>query len=105
MCIRDRVRQFRPWFDDTVPSLRVTRMLTEAFPEEGTVWMRSLEIKNRSEVSCAGLARSNAEWMAMLDRLRATPGVEDLQTLQVRGADPLQFSLGFRWDTGYRDES
>jgi len=103
--LQEKVRRFRPWFDDTVPSLRVTRMLTEAFPEEGTVWMRSLEIKNRSEVSCAGLARSNPEWMAMLDRLRATPGVEDLQTLQVRGANPLQFSFGFRWDTGYRDES
>jgi hypothetical protein len=91
--LQDKIRRFKPWFDDSIPSLSVARILTEAFPEEGSVWLKSLEIKDRTEVTCSGQARDNREWMAMVDRLRKTSGVLDLQVLQVRGAAPLQFTL------------
>jgi len=103
--LQDKIRRFKPWFDDSIPSLTVARILTEAFPEEGSVWLKSMEMKDRSEVTCSGQARGNREWMAMVDRLRETPGVLDLQILQVRGAAPLQFTLSFRWDASYRNES
>jgi hypothetical protein len=103
--LQDKIRRFKPWFDDSIPSLTVARILTEAFPEEGSVWLKSMEIKDRSEATCSGQARGNREWMAMVDRLRNTPGVLDLQILQVRGAAPLQFTLSFRWDASYRNES
>lgn len=103
--VQDKIRRFRPWFDDSIPSLAVARILTEAFPEEGSVWMKSLKIEDRTKVTCSGQARGNREWMAMVERLRETPGVLDLQVVQVRGAAPLQFTLSFRWDASYRNDS
>ncbi len=35
--IQEQVKQFRPWFDTSVPSLTILQILTEAFPEEGSI--------------------------------------------------------------------
>ena len=98
-----RVRHFRPWFADYPQSLLVLRKLTEAFPEDGAVWAKSVGIRNLSEVSCSGNARTNGDWLKMLDRLRETKGVENLQVLQVQGDAPLRFTLSFRWNAGEAD--
>ncbi|KPL10959.1 hypothetical protein AMJ85_05035 [candidate division BRC1 bacterium SM23_51] len=103
--VQEKVRQFRPWFDDSARSLTIARCLTEAFPEDGTVWAKTVEIKELPDsgkitVSCSGKAQSNREWLRMLERLRETNGVEDLRFQQVRGENPLQFTLSFRWNTG-----
>lgn len=108
--LQDKVRQFRPWFDDSVQSLAIVRKMTEAFPEEGTVWVKSLEIKTlpdsgRIAVSCSGKARSNQEWLRVMERLRQTKGLEDLRFQQVRGDAPLQFTLSFVWDARESDGS
>lgn len=101
--LQQRVRQFRLWFDDSAQALLIARELTEAFPEDGAVWAKQVGIKNLSEVSCSGSARSNQDWLRMLDSLRETKGVEDLQVSQVRGGSPLQFSVSFRWNAGESD--
>jgi len=41
----------------------------------------------------------------MLDRVRDTPGVEDLQVSQVQGGSPVQFTMSFRWNAGESDGS
>jgi hypothetical protein len=102
--LQDKVRQFRPWFDDSIQGLTIVRKVTEAFPEDGTVWASNLEIKTTSDlgriaVSCSGKARSNPEWLKVMERLRQTKGVEDLRFQQVRGDAPLQFTLSFNWNT------
>ncbi len=106
--LQAKIRQFRPWFDSSHRTLRITKALTEAFPEEGAVWAKSLEIRRLPEtgetvVSCSGKARSNREWLAVLDRLRKTQGIADLRFQQVQGGDPLQFTLTFRWTGGEGD--
>ena len=103
--LQQRVRQFRLWFDDSPQALSIARELTEAFPEDGAVWAKQVGIKDLSEVSCSGSARSNQDWLRMLDSLRETKGVEDLQVSQVRGGSPLQFSVSFRWNAGESDGS
>lgn len=98
---QENIRKYRPWYDDSIPSLSIARSITEAFPENGTVWIRTLEITNQSQVSCSGSARSQQAWLEMLDRLRETEGVGDLKILQVRGDNPLQFTLSFHWSRGH----
>ena len=101
--IQNKIRQFRPWFDNSVLSLAIVRKITEAFPEDGVVWAKILEIKvvpdsDKITVSCSGKARSNQEWLNMRERLRKTKGIENLLFQQVRGESPLQFGLSFTWN-------
>ncbi|MFH1742611.1 MAG: hypothetical protein ABIH23_26705 [bacterium] len=98
--LQEKIRKFRPWFNQSIQSLTITQKLTEAFPEEGDVWLKTLEINNLSEVYCSGFARSNREWLKMLDRIRETKQVDALQVRQIRGDNPLQFTLSFRWNEG-----
>jgi hypothetical protein len=83
--------------------LQIARALTRAFPEEGTVWARSLEIIRPTDsplplVSCSGKARSNEQWLAMRGRLSEIPGVEDLRFREVTAEIPLQFTVEFQWN-------
>ncbi|NPU99367.1 MAG: hypothetical protein HPY51_19395 [Candidatus Omnitrophica bacterium] len=102
--IQGKVKQFRAWFDESVTSLEILKSLTEAFPEEGVVWAKILEIQDQSIVSCAGFAKSNADWLEMIDRLAADPRVADFQLQQVQGDAPLQFAFHFQWWEGGRHE-
>ena len=36
--------------------------------------------------------------MAMLERLRARPEVSSVQVQQVRGENPVQFSITYKWE-------
>ena len=92
-----RLRAYRAWFDDSSPTLSAMATLTGAFPDEGTVWLRSLSIKDRTEVVCSGTARTSRAWLALLDALAETPGIEHLKVSQVRGDGPVEFSFAYRW--------
>lgn len=98
--LQERIRARRTWYDSQPVSLDIALGLTQAFPESGEVWARSIEIKDQTRVVCSGLARSNADCLRMLEALRRTPGVEDLQLVQIRGDNPVQFSLSYRWNPG-----
>jgi hypothetical protein len=83
-----------------VKHLRILRRLTEAFPEEGSVSLKTLEIRDTSEVTCSGVARDNQAWLKLLDQLREAPQITEVNVQNVRGKAPLQFSLIFRWVEG-----
>ena len=74
------------------------RGMTEAFPEEGVVSAKIIEIRNGTSVSCAGTARDNQSLLATIDKLRASQHVRDLRVDQIRGKSPLQFTLNFQWN-------
>ncbi len=97
---RDRIRQFRPWYDGSHRALRILRQLTSAFPEEGSVSAKSVEIKDLSTVTCSGSAKDNQALLKTLDRLRASRGVADVQVNQIRGRAPTQFTFDFQWSEG-----
>jgi hypothetical protein len=97
--VQAKIRQFRPWFDNSARTLTLTRELTAAFPEEGSVWLKSLQIKPDATVTCTGSARSNQALLDVQDRLRGHPRVENLK-VQFRGASPIQFTLQFAWLDG-----
>ncbi|MBN2327086.1 MAG: hypothetical protein JXR73_08015 [Candidatus Omnitrophica bacterium] len=98
--LQNKVKQFRPWFNDSATGLSALKTLTEAFPEEGSVWAKMVEIEDLSQVTCAGFARNNSSWLKMHDHLKDNPQVADLQVQQIQGDAPLQFAFQFRWLEG-----
>jgi hypothetical protein len=103
--MQEQIRQYRPWFDDSFRSLSILRQLTLAFPEDGVVSAKSVEIRDVNMVSCSGVARDNAALLRTLSQLRQAPQVEELKVDQIRGRAPLQFVFDFRWNEGGRDEN
>src|SRR5204863_3299567 len=69
--MQQKIRRFRPWFDESMPSLSILRRVTEAFPVEGSVWTKTVEIRNQASVICTGTTRNNDALMKTLDQLRA----------------------------------
>lgn len=95
--LQGRIRQFRSWFESTPQALQAMEGLTEAFPEAGEVWAKSVQLSESGKLTCAGYAKNQPALMAMLDRLRKRPDVTEVQVQQVRGENPVQFSFTYKW--------
>ena len=95
-----QIRQYRPWFDDSYRSLSILRQVTTAFPEDGVVTAKLVDIREGGAVSCSGTARDNAALLGMLTRLRGADGIADLKVDQIRGKAPMQFTFDFHWKNG-----
>jgi len=99
--IQDQIRFYRPWYDDSFRTLSILRQLTLAFPEDGVVTAKSIEIRDGgSTVSCSGNARDIASLLAMQAKLRMMTGVTDVHITQQRGKSPMQFTFDFKYGTG-----
>lgn len=99
------IRKYRPWFDESLPSLSILKRVTEAFPVEGSVWTKTVEIRNQAAVVCSGTARNNEALMKTLDQLRASSDVSNVSVDSVRGTSPLQYTFNFQWTPGGRSEN
>lgn len=98
--IQDKIQKFRPWSDESLRALTILKQLTSAFPDDGAVSAKTLEIRDLDVVTCSGVARDNQALLRMLERLRATEGVSEVKVSQIRGRAPLQFTFDFRWSEG-----
>jgi hypothetical protein len=98
--LQTQIKRFRPWFDESYGTLSILRRVTEAFPEDGSVSAKSIEIRDLSVVTCSGTARDNTALLKTLDRLRATREIGEVKVDQIRGKSPLQFTFNFRWGKG-----
>jgi len=96
--LQQKIRRFRPWFEPTPQGLQVLESLVSAFPDGGDVWAKSIQIGEGYKITCTGFARDQAAWLGLLDRLRIRPDVTALQVQQVRGANPVQFSVTYKWE-------
>ena len=93
-----KIREFRPWFDSSVPSLTTARAITRAFPETGEIWLKQLNIRNDSKVMATGSSRDQNSLLAALRELRETSGISELELKSRQGSDPILFSLEFDWN-------
>src|SRR5262249_9740862 len=66
-----KIKQFRPWFDDSIRALAILRSLTTAFPEDGSVTTKTVEIRDLSTVTCTGVARDYQSLLKTVAQLRA----------------------------------
>jgi hypothetical protein len=99
------IRKYRPWFDESLPSLGILKRVTEAFPVEGSIWTKTVEIRNQAAVVCSGTARNNEALMKTLDQLRASSDVSNVSVDSVRGTSPLQYTFNFQWTPGGSSEN
>lgn len=94
--LQARIREFRPWHDTSYRTLQVLRLVTDVFPENGTVTAKSFEIRNQSSVTVTGVTRDNTALLASLEKLRQRTEVANLKVEQIRGKSPAQFSFTFQ---------
>jgi hypothetical protein len=82
--------------------LSIFKKLTEAFPVDGAVTAKTLEIRNQAQVAvnCSGTAKDTSAYFKMLDSLRVNKQVADVKYDQIHGKSPLQFSFNFHWVEG-----
>lgn len=94
-----RIKQFRPWFDDSIRGLAILRRLTEAFPEDGSVTAKTVEIRDLTTVTCTGVARDYESLLKTVAQLRRQ--IHEVNLGQTRGQPPtIQFSFSFVWNEG-----
>jgi hypothetical protein len=98
--VEDNISQYRPWFDDSFRDLAILRELSLAFPEDGAVTAKSIEIRDDNTVNCSGTASDTASLLAMQSKLRAADGVSGLKLDQLRGKNPMQFTFDFQYGNG-----
>jgi len=98
--IQQDLRQFRPWTPGAARGLAILEALSSAFPENGSVTAKVVEIRESGEVVCSGTATDSPSFLAMTARLSALPGVSRVHHDQSRGASPMQFNLTFIWNGG-----
>ena len=98
--LQQRIRRFRPWFDRTPAAVQLLESLFAAFPEAGDVWAKSIVIKGAT-VTCTGFARDQGALSSLRERLRMRSDVSELHTQQVRGENPVQFTLVYHWEVSH----
>ena len=98
--VESQIDQYRPWYGGTFRTLTILRQLTLAFPEDGSVTAKTIEIRDGNTVNLTGTARDNAALLAMQAKLRAADGVSDVKVDQIRGKAPMQFSFDFIYGNG-----
>jgi len=101
--MRDQIRRYRPWYDQSVRTLSILKRLTEAFPQDGAMSAKTVELREPARVTCSGTARNHAAFIKALDLLRAaTNEVSDVHIEMTRGSTPLEFTFSFQWAGGIR---
>lgn len=98
--MQGKIRKYRPWYDESFRALSILKTITEAFPEDGGVAAKSLEIRDRSGVTCSGTARNNAALLKMRDQLVASKKFTNVKLEHSKGGQngqPLEFTLNFQW--------
>ncbi|MSU26542.1 MAG: hypothetical protein CK546_06735 [Pedosphaera sp.] len=95
-----KIRKFRPWYDESFRAMTILKTLTEAFPEDGTVSAKSIEIRDRSGVTFSGTARNTTAMLKMREKLQAARNVTDIKLEYSKGGQnnqPLEFTFNFHW--------
>lgn len=97
--VQERIREFRPWYDESFRNLTILTRVTECFPDNGSVTAKSVEIHGITSqtVSITGTARDNASLLRTLDQLRKVKEIQAVKVEQIRGKIPAQFTFTFRW--------
>jgi hypothetical protein len=99
--IEAKIQQYRPWADDSVRGLTILKQITGAFPEDGSVTAKTLEIRDLSTVICSGTARSMQSLFTTQGQLQKTAGIAGVKVTQIRGRSPaLQFTMDIQCSEG-----
>ncbi len=95
--MRDQIRRYRPWYDESVRTLSILKRMTEAFPQDGAVSAKTVELREPARVTCSGTARNREVLIKTLDQLRAVKEISEVHIEMTRGNTPLEFTFNFQW--------
>jgi hypothetical protein len=98
--VQNQIQLYSPWFDESFRDLAILRQLSLAFPQDGVVTAKTIEIRDDNTVSCSGNANDSATLQATLAKLRSADGVSHLKVDQLRGKSPMQFTFDFIYGNG-----
>lgn len=99
--LQDQIRQYRPWYDESVRGLTILKRLTEKFPEDGSVTAKTVEIRDSGTLTCTGTTRNYQALYKTVERLRTVPQITEVNLGPTRGQPPaLQFTFNFQWSEG-----
>lgn len=99
--LENNIQQYQPWYDRRFRGLQILNQITKAFPEDGTVTARTVEIRDLNTVICSGVARSMPYLLSTEEQLQRTSGIAGVKLTQVRGRAPsLQFTLDIQYSGG-----
>jgi hypothetical protein len=99
--VQEQVRQYRPWYDESVRGLTILKRLTEAFPDDGSVTAKTVEIRDLSTITCTGIAKNYQALLKTVEKLRGVRQIPDVNLGPTRGQPPaLQFTFNFQWSEG-----
>jgi hypothetical protein len=103
--MQDRIRDYRPWYDRSIPDLRILARVTQCFPDNGSVTARSFDVHHVARVTTVninGTARDGAALLRTQEQLRKAKEIQGMKVESISGKIPAQFTFTFRWigDTG-----
>jgi hypothetical protein len=91
------IDKYRPWFDQSYSALQMMKALTSAFPDLGSVTVKTLEIRDLSTVSVHGNATTMVAFNIVREKLGNVPGVVGLKS-DTAGLPPqIQYNLNYQW--------
>jgi hypothetical protein len=94
---QDQIKKFRAYYDQSFRDLRILKRITEAFPDDGSVSAKTIDVREVANVTCAGVARDNDSFVRVFGKLSdATNDISHLHP-EVHGQKPMQFSLTFQF--------
>jgi len=98
--VQNKIQHYQAWYDTSFRALTILRQLTLAFPEDGAVTAKTIEIHNGNTITCTGIANDSGALLRTIRQLSATPGVSGVTVEQIRGTTPMQFTFDFQWGNG-----
>ena len=102
--LQEKIRQYRPWFDESVRGLTILSYLTQAFPQDGSVTAKTVEIRELNAVTCTGTARDRQTLLKTIENVRKVKQFREVALGPTRGQPPtVQFTFNFQWNEGGRN--
>jgi hypothetical protein len=113
------INQFRDYYDQGARDVSIWAKLADTMPKNGSVSLKTLEVRDQGAVTCTGVARDNEVFGQFFTKLgedtnnisNVHPEVKISQQTSDAGGDtggrggrgsprPVQFTLSFQWQGG-----
>jgi hypothetical protein len=94
---QDKIGKYQAWFDNSCRGLVIWQKLAFAMPAYGTVTVKTLDIRDLTDVQLQGTAQTLVAFNTMRDALGNIDGVVGLHA-ETRGNPPqIQYTLNYQW--------
>ena len=96
--LQDRIREYHPWYNRTLPDLRILGRVTRCFPDNGSVTAKSFEIQQLPTgitISISGTASDARALLRTQELLHQAKEIQGLTVDGISGKLPARFTITF----------